>query len=313
MAAKSVSTPHSRTCTVELSAGEVDAGAELTVTGRVSCPHNCDLSGQIVSIRSQDNAELVRADLTGTEDGADVTCVILLRAPDGVGQHTWQAVLAADDSDGVLHDETSTAFSFATKAHDASLNVWGLPPAIATGERFTLKVGVKCSAGCRLTGRPVTVFDHEGKEAGAGSLHHEVWPGTSALYFTEVEARAPLTTGDHAWRAEIPGSGSEPPHAAGSFGFTVKVVGAPDCEVTVAAFDSAAQTPIKGASVLLHPYRSRTDATGVAKIKAIRGRYRLYVSGFNYIPYETDIDVSGDVATRVELAVEPEGQEDYRW
>jgi hypothetical protein len=38
----------------------------------------------------------------------------------------------------------------------------------------------------------------------------------------------------------------------------------------------------------------------------------LFVSGFNYIAYENVIDVASDMAIRAELAVEPEGQEDYR-
>jgi len=102
------------------------------------------------------------------------------------------------------------------------------------------------------------------------------------------------------------------PHAAGSFTFTVKVVSPPDYEVTVAAVDSATQTPIIGAHVLLHPYPTSTDATGIAKVEVTSGRYKLFVSGFNYIPYAGHIDVAGNVTMRVELAVEPEGQEDYR-
>ena len=313
MVAMSVSTHHPRMCTVELSPSEVDAGTQVTVTGRAWCPHGCDLTGQSVAIRNRDNAELGSAELTRFEDEAYLTSAFALRAPVEVGEYTYQATLAIHEKDGILHEERSTAFSFATKAHDASVHVWGLPPAIATGERFRLKVGIKCSAGCALNGRPIGIFDHEGAQVGVGSLLDEVWPGTNALYFVEIEANAPLTTGDHEWRAEIPESGSNPPHAAGSFTFRVKVVSTPDCEVAVAAFDSATQTPINGACVLLHPYRGRTDETGVAKVKVRRGRYKLHVSGFNYIPYENDIEVAGDFTSRIELAAEPEGQDDYRW
>jgi len=237
---------------------------------------------------------------------------LVLRAPLEGGEHIYRTVLAAQGKDGVTHEETSTEFSFATKAHAASVNVWGLPSAIAAGERFGLKVGVKCSAGCKLSGRPLRIFDHEGAQVGSASLRDDIWPGTSALYFSEVEAQAPLKTGDYKWQVKTPASERGVPHAAGSFTFTVKVVSPPDYEVTVAAVDSAKQTPINGAHVLLHPYRSRTDETGMAKVKVTRGRYKLFVSGFNYIPYEGNIDVAGDVTTRVELAVEPEGQEDYR-
>ena len=56
MAAKAVRTHGQRTCIVEVSPGEVDAGAELTVTVRVACPDGFDLSGQSVSIRNPDDA-----------------------------------------------------------------------------------------------------------------------------------------------------------------------------------------------------------------------------------------------------------------
>jgi hypothetical protein len=312
MSAKTVRTHGQRTCAVEVSPREVDAGAELTVTVRASCPDGCDLRGQSVSIRNQDGTELAAAELTEFDSEAYVTSACVLRAPRNTGEHTCRAVLAAHEKDGVLHEETSTEFSFATKAHAASMNVWGLPSAIAAGERFSFKVGIKCSSGCKLTGRQLSIFDHEGAQVGAGSLLDDIWPGTSALYFAEVEAQAPRTTGDHKWQVKTPEWDSGLPHAAGSFDFAVKIVSPPDYEVTVEAFDSEKHTPINGAHVLLHPYRARTDEKGVAKVKVTKGKYRLFVSGFNYIAYENIVDVAGDVTTRAELAMEPEGQEDYR-
>ena len=312
MTAKAVTTHGQRTCAVEVSASEVDAGAELTVRAFVSCPHGCELTGQRVSIRNPDDAELASAELTAFDGEAHVMNALVLRAPLETGEHIYRAVLAADEKDGVAHEETSTAFSFATKAHAMSVNVWGLPSAVAAGERFALKVGIKCSAGCKLTGSALRIFDHDGAQVGSASLCDDIWPGTTALYFCEVEAQAPRNPGDYAWEVHTPASERGAPHAAGSFRFTVKVVSPPDYEVTVAAVDSATQTPINGAHVLLHPYRTSTDETGIAKVKVTSGRYKLFVSGFNYIPYADNIDVADDVAVRVELAVEPEGQEDYR-
>ena len=312
MTAKAVRMHGQRTCAVEVSASEVDAGAELTVRAFVSCPHGCDLRGQRVSIRNPDGAELASAELTAFDGEAHVMSALVLRAPLEAGEHIYRAVLAAHEKDGVAHEETSTAFSFATKAHATSVNVWGLPSAIAAGERFSLKVGIKCSAGCKLTGRALRIFDHDGAQVGSASLFDDIWPGTTALYFSEVEAQAPLKTGDYAWEVHTPASERGVPHAAGAFTFTVKVVSPLDYEVMVAAFDSVTQTPINGAHVLLHPYRTSTDETGIAKVKATRGRYKLFVSGFNYIPYAGNIDVAGNVMVKVELAVEPEGQEDYR-
>jgi hypothetical protein len=312
MAARAVNRHGQCTCAVEVSPSEVDAGAELTVTVRVSCPHGCDLTGQSVSIRNQDDTELAFAGLTEFDGEANVTSAFVLPAPLEVGEHVYRAVLAAQEKDGILHDETSTEFPFVAIAHPANLNVWGLPSAIAAGERFRLTVGIKCSAGCKLTGTQLSIFDHEGVQVGAGSLRDDIWPGTSALYFAEVEAQGPLTTGDYAWQVKTPRSDAGVPHAAGSFTFAVKVVSPPDHEVTVEAFDSEKQTPIKGAHVLLHPYRAFTDERGMAKVKVAKGRYKLFVSGFNYIAHQNIIDVTGDVTTRAELALEPEGEEDYR-
>jgi hypothetical protein len=312
MAAKAVSTHDQRTCAVEVAPSEVDAGAELTVRVRASCPHGCDLSGQSVSIRNQDGAEIASAGLAPLDDEACAAGEVALQAPLQPGEHVYRAVLAASETDGVLHETTSTEFAFVAMAHAANLNVWGLPSAIAAGERFSFKVGVKCSAACRMTGRPLSIFDHDGAQVGEASLLDEVWPGTSALYFAELEAQAPLAPGDYQWQVQAPGSDSGVPHTAGAFTFAVKVVRPPDHDVTIEAFDSEKQTAITGAHVLLHPYRAFTDETGVAKVKVAKGRYTLVVSGFNYIAYQNIIDVAGDVTTRAELTMEPEGHEDYR-
>ena len=311
MAAKPVSTHGERTCTVGVAASEVDAGADLTVTVRASCPHGCDLTGQAVSIHDRDDAELACAELTTLEDGAFGTA-LTLRAPLKVGEQVLRAVLAAEEKDGVRHDQSATAFSFIAVPHAANVNVWGLPSVIPAGERFSFKAGIKCSAGCKLAGRALSVTDHDGAQVAAAKLCDDVWPGTSALYFAEVEAQAPLTPGDFTWQVTTPASEQGAAHAAGSCAFAVKVVAPPDHEVTVEAFDGDTQTPIKGAHVLLYPYRALTDERGVAKVKVAKGSYTLFVSGFNYIGHERIIDVTSDVTARAELAAEPEEDVDIR-
>src|SRR5262249_16841177 len=115
--------------------------------------------------------------------------------------------------------------------------------------------------------------------------------------------------GNYAWQAKI---SEQDWHAAGAFTFTVKVVGAPDHQVTVEAFDGETRAPVKGAHVLMHPYRAHTDENGIARLKVAKGRYKLFVSGFNYMLKETIIDVTDDVTTRADLLPEPEEQVDYR-
>jgi hypothetical protein len=312
MAAETIRIHGERVCTVEVSPVEVDAGAELTVVVRASCPDGCDLQGLAVSIRDEDGAELAAAELIEIEGDAYATGAIALQAPLDVGEHVWRAVLAAVEKDGVLHEEAAATFSFSTHAHAASVNIWGVPSAIPVGESFSFKVGVKCSAGCNLSGRQVSVFDHEGAQATAGTLRDAPWPDTSALYFTELRAKAPREAGDYHWRVETSASGTGVPHAAGSSAFAVKVVAPADHEITVIALDVANNVPVEGAHVLLHPYRAFTDDFGVAKLRVAKGTYKLFVSGFNFIAHEDIIEVASNVTVWADLVAEPEGQEDYR-
>src|SRR5258706_5592301 len=106
MVAKAVRTHGQRTCTVEATASEVDAGAELTVRAIVSCPHGCDLRGQSVSIRNQDGAELASAELVEFDGEPHVMSVLVLRAPLEAGEHIYRVVLAAQEKDAVAHEET---------------------------------------------------------------------------------------------------------------------------------------------------------------------------------------------------------------
>ena len=111
MAAKPVSARHQRTCAVEVSPGEVAAGAELTVAVAVWCPHGCDLRGQCVSIEDRDGAELASRELTEFAGETCVTGAFVLPAPVEAGEYTWRAILAGDERN--LHEPAGTAFSFA--------------------------------------------------------------------------------------------------------------------------------------------------------------------------------------------------------
>src|SRR5271166_4097026 len=82
---------HQRTCSVEVAPNEVDAGGELAVVVRASCPEGCDLQGQGVSIRDENGAELAAAELAEAveaEGDACATGAITLQAPLDAGEHT---------------------------------------------------------------------------------------------------------------------------------------------------------------------------------------------------------------------------------
>jgi hypothetical protein len=214
-------------------------------------------------------------------------------------------VLIVHEEDGKSYDASSTEVAFAVKAHAMRLNVWALPTAIAAGDRFTFKAGIKCSAGCKLTGKELSIFDGDGIQVGCETLLDGVWPGTSALYFAEVEGNAPFTVGRQKWEVRISASGSGTPHAAGALTVVVNVVDPPDYEVTVEALDAGTQTPIERARIVMHPYRALTGENGVAKLRVSKGNYKLLVSGSKYIATARTIEVTDNVIVRAELALEP--------
>jgi hypothetical protein len=293
-----------RTCNVEVSPAEVDAGADLTVTIRVTSPDDFDLTGQPASIRGADDTELGSAALQEAEE-AVYAAEIPLKAPLAVGEHNWRAVLAAVEHDETLFDEVGRSFSFVVRPHLARMQVWGMPSAIPAGGRFNVKVGVKCTSACKLAGRAVAIFDQDGAEAAAGHLREEPAPGTTALYFAELAGTAPASVGMHRWRAVAPASESGLPHAAGEVAFSVTVVSPPDREVTIEAIDRDKGTPVKGLQVVLHPYRALTGEDGIARIKVAQGSYRLHVSGLKYVPYDDVVDATGDVTLRADMVLEP--------
>jgi hypothetical protein len=80
----------------------------------------------------------------------------------------------------------------------------------------------------------------------------------------------------------------------------------PGCLLTVVAIDGESQTPVAGAKVVLHPYKTFTDERGVAEVRVPQGEYRLFVSGKQYFPFRCECDIEADVAIRAELFVDRE-------
>ena len=210
--------------------------------------------------------------------------------------HSALAVESATNNSASDHEAGGTPHP-----HAVELTVWDVPPTTASGERFTVSVGARCSAGCDLGGRELTIFDHNGLRAGTVKLGDDVWPATEALYFAQVEVSAPLEAGSHQWKAKIAGWETEPPHTSCSFPLLVRVVPAADCVVTVKAVDKERQTPIAGARVVMHPYRAVTDDGGIARVRVARGQYDILVSGSRYLPTCVNVDVTADMISSAEL------------
>ena len=289
----------------EVSPTEVDAAADITLRVTVSCTPAADLRGETLRIEAGDGASVATlelAELDGETGRASGEC--RLKAPIVPGEHNWRAVWPADtDADAAddAGERASGEFTLTVKAHALHIVVWDVPPAIESGREFSVKVGVKCSSGCRPDGWAFELRDHEGIGLATASPGGESWPGTADLHYAEVALRAPDEAALYEWEAAASAVDAKRPHEPGAAPFGVRVVPKPDCLVTVLATDRESGNPVEGVRVVVHPYRTVTDAGGVAKLTVPKGEYRLFVSGQGYLPFRDDREVTKDVTIPAEL------------
>jgi hypothetical protein len=298
------------TCLVDASPEVVDAGTELALTARVSCSPACDLEGHTLVVRDPAGADVGTVALRAFDGTTNESDEFVVKAPVKAGPCTWLVVCAATVKDGVAYTEVTTPVTVAVEPHTTSVVAWDVPPAVEAGERFRIKIGVKCSSECALADRAFNVLDHEGACVATGMLTGDCWPGTTGLRRADVELQAPAGEGLYAWSVECPQWDVGIPHGECSVTLGVRVVRTPESLVTVEAVDSERQAPLSGARVVMHPYRAVTDARGVAAMRIAKGAYTLFVSHTGYLTRGLPLDVSGDVTTRVELGLEPSRERD---
>jgi hypothetical protein len=285
---------------------KVAAGTDIGLKIGLSCLHACDLRGSIVRIVAQNAVVVKEIELATFNETVNETGEFVVQAPIEPGEYTWTAVFPAQEKEAILHEESSAPFSFIVKPHATSIAVWDVSSPIAFGDKFKIKVGVKCSAGCKLTDRGIEIYDHEGQKAATATLGDVPWPETSALHWAEVELDAPGVEGYYAWTAKFPKPDLELSHkeALHTFGFRT---GKPaEHVVTVEVIDKDTKTPIKSARVFLHPYRGYTDERGVAKLEVSKGEYKLYVSKDDeYVTFQTTVEITDDATIKAELLFFP--------
>jgi len=224
----------------------------------------------------------------------------------------------SDQTDAIEVSPDVVSAGEETQFHTTNVVVWGIPSAIVVGERFRMKVGMKCSNECDLANSPFGIYDNglqgsgigdpgsrEGKRVATGKLSSDLWPGTTGLHVAEVELEAPTAEGLYTWSVRSLGSDGEIPHAEGFASFGVRVVSHPDYLVTVETVDKESQTPLSGARVVMHPYKAVTDERGIAEVRVAKGAYKLFVSQSRYLTFGLPVEVDADMTARAELNVEP--------
>jgi hypothetical protein len=293
------------TCAVDVSPEVVDAGAELMLQVRVSCSPGCDLRGHTLFIKDQIGADAASVAITEFNGETNKTPELVLTAPVRPGAYIWLAVCPAVVKDGISYTDASTPIAFTVKPHLTNVVAWDIPSAIVVGERFKIKVGIKCSHECLLTNTHFGVYDHEGVQVATGTMAGDIWPGTTGLYVAEVELEAPAAEGLYTWSVKSLGTDLGIPHGEAATSFGVRVVPHPEYVVTVETVDKVDQTPVSGARVVMHPYRAVTDERGIAEVRVVKGAYKLLVSQTKYLTFGLPVDVDADMTARAELDLEP--------
>ncbi len=290
--------------TVELAEAfpvEVEAGADIAVRARVSCPEGCDLRGGLVNIVSSEEVVLT-GELGGSESAETAETVdLVLNAPAQVGERVWSITFPRQEVEGVVHEECLLTVTSTILPHATSVAVWDVPSPVR-GSRFGVRVGIKCSALCSLGGQLVEVRDEAGVKLGDGRLGDDPRPGTSALYEAEVSLVAPSQAGVFSRSVSFAPTELDLPHREASGDFTFRSLEPPEHTVTVQLVPKGIDAPMDNIEVRLGAYRAETDERGLARVEVPKGTYELSAWRIDIEPVSTELEVTGDAMVEVDAA-----------
>jgi len=281
----------------------VPAGTEFAVKLKITCAAGCDLAGVPVAV--VEPGDPAAKPLPSGD--------IVLRAPRDLGEHLWRIDIPAHESGGAHHTAASLDIRVNSKPHGTSLAVWDVPSPVVTGRPFQIKAGAKSSSACELKGCAIEVCDESGAVIARGTLGDAPWPGTTALYWAELELTAPACDGICNWSVRFSASELNLPHDSAAATFGVVTVKPPEHRLTVKVFEQETRTPIAEAQVRLGPHRAVTDAAGLAAVALPKGRYELTVWKAEYDIAPLDIEVTADTDVDVEAVPVPDDDPYAPW
>lgn len=302
---------------VEPAPTEVPVGAEFTVKIAVSCAAGCDLAAAPLEVTGPDRKTMTvaaaPADQTTAGEAGAATREIVLNAPQTVGEHVWRIRAVPHESDGTPHAECTLSVAVRTLPHATSLAVWAVPSPVVIGEGFKIMVGAKSSGACTLEGEAIRITDADGAVLAEGRLGGTPWPGTSALYWAELELAAPQQEGLFWCAASFAAAGVDTPHEGSSSRFSIAVVKPPEHRLTVEVLEKDSRTPIDDAQIRLGAYRAATDPAGRAEVAMPKGTYDLTVWKVGYDAPITTVEVQDDLTVQIEAVIVPPENPDAPW
>jgi len=291
---------------------EVAAGADLALKVRLTCAAGCDLRGLPVTITAPDRS-VTAGSLATCENGVNESGEIALKVPPQLGPQTWTIGFGPHDAEGVHHDACTLALTVNSIPHGTSLAVWDIPSPVVMGQRFAVKVGAKSAANAALKGLDIAVYDSTDMVVARGRLRDAPWPGTTALYWDEVELTAPAEQGLSKWSVRFAAEGLALPHEGTVAEFSAAVVRPPEHRLTVKVVEQASKAPIEDVQVRLGAFRATTDPTGIAQVMMPKGHYDLHIWKAGYEAPARPVEITADLALEIEAAILPEDDPDAAW
>jgi hypothetical protein len=293
---------------------EVPVGADVIFKLHAMCPEGCDLRGAPLKVVADDAAVLTEGVIAGATDAASEPMTdITIKTPPHAGDCTWTVVLPAHEHRGIAHQAATLPVRFAAVPRSTSLAVWSIPAFVVKNEPFAIKVGAKSSADCTLHGKEIEVCDAAGKVVAHGKLGNTPWPGTSALFWAEIEVPAPAQEGLGAWSVRFAAAGLELQHDDSRAGFTFMVVRPPEHTLTVKVVEKDTAAPIDNVQISVGVFRGATDESGRADMRISKGTYDLNVWKVGYEAPARTIEVAADATVQVEVLTVPEDDPDAVW
>jgi hypothetical protein len=304
--------PHATT--IELAAPappEVAVGADFVLAVKVSCAAGCDLAGIPLEVTTPEG--VVVASVCHAGAGRADTVDIALEASRQTGEHIWTVRSGPYHCAGIRHEEASFAVRVDAVPHATSLAVWAVPSPVAIGQSFTIKVGAKSSAAMALAGGKIEVRDESDAVVARGWLGETPLPGTSALYWTEIELHAPLREGMHAWSVTLEPGELALAHEGAATMFSASIVRPSEHRLTIKVIEQDSAAPIANAQVRLSAFRATTDPSGLAVVDLPRGVYELSVWKVGCEAPARTITVNENMSVAVEVVSVPEEDPDAAW
>jgi len=291
---------------------EAAAGDEFSLTVRAASADGRDRTGLMLDVIAPDGTVAPRP-FAAHQDGVSETGTIALHAPAQIGLNVFRLSLPAHEIAGTRYAEAALDVPVRVRAQATSLAAWDVPSPVVAGRRFTVKAGAKSTANRPLAGLAIEIRDAAGAMAGRGQLGATPWPGTDALYWTEIELTAPPHAGPATWSIRFEASELDLPHESSATSFRAMVVPAPEHRLKIKVVEQATAAPLADVELRLGAYRGTTGPTGLAEIALPKGRYQLSVWKAGYDAPPRPVEIGADAFVEIEALTVAEEDPDARW